>query len=177
MSGAGVISIRLPSSLIEALEANALRAGMDIHGAARQLIEGIRELTDAEIAALPDPPKELDNPRLSLYVGWAHVETLRAVSDRAQLSVSDVVRRLVYRQVADEPIWLRESRGLPARAVLSSGEKLDYELFAWAGVVLVVVVVGGVVFWLWSRSRQRKSDSKPPTPTPSSEPRPEVSTQ
>ena len=176
MSGAGLISARLPRSLMEALETSASRAGLDVHEAVRQLVAGLRELTDAELAALPDPPKELDNPRLSLYVGWSHIETLKAVSDRTQLSISDLVRRLLYRWLVDESTWSREIRGLPSSPVLGSGEELDF-LFVWAAVGLAVAVVGVVVFWLWLRSRQRKSDSKTPTLPPASEPQTEAPKQ
>src|SRR5712692_7826615 len=96
MSGAGLVSIRLPRSIMEAFEAEALQADMDKHEATRRLVLCLERLTNDQLAKLPEPPKEKDNPRLSLYIGWPHAETLATVSRRTQLSMSCIVRRLVY---------------------------------------------------------------------------------
>lgn len=170
MSGAGLISVRLPRSLKEELEANASRAGMDVHGAARQLVSSLRGLTDDELVSLSDPPKEPDNPRLSLYVGWSHIEALTAVSHRTQLSISSIVRRLVYRRLVAGSLPLGESgeiREVPSTRVLSNTGELDFESFTWtAAVVLAVAVVGAVLLYLWVRSRRQKTNIDQPKPTP-----------
>ncbi len=170
MSGAGLVSVRLPHSLIATLEASAARAGMDVHGAVRQLVSSLGELSDAELASLPDPPKESDNPRLSFYVGWSNIEALVAASQTTQLSTSSIVRRLVYRQMVTGSNRLFDNGGnreFSCPRVLAPVEGLDSASFSWAViVVLAVAVVGAVFFYVWLRSlRQQKADINPPNPT------------
>src|SRR5258708_15499428 len=96
VSGAGLVSIRLPRSVMEAFEADAMYTGIDRHEAARRLISCLGTVTDDHLVNLAEPPKESENPRLSLYLGWPHAQTLATVPRRTQLSVSCIVRRLIY---------------------------------------------------------------------------------
>lgn len=96
MSGAGLISVRLPRSLMGVFREGVSKAGIDIHMGARRLICALKRFTPDELRSLPEPPKELDNPRLSLYVGWQCIDVLAEINRQSQLSTSSVIRRLIY---------------------------------------------------------------------------------
>ena len=171
MSGAGLVSIRLPRSVMEALEANSLRAGMDKHEATRRLVLHLEQLTDDQLANLPEPPRELDNPRVSLYVGWPQTEALAAVSRRTQLSTSCIVRRLVYGLVASGSIDLDQSEESPElhlTHIQHRAEGLERALFPWMILAVVTVVIAGVVLrYRWIRTHRTKPKTVPRRPTPS----------
>jgi hypothetical protein len=95
MSGDGLISIRLPRTLFELLRAALQRSGRDLHEGARFLISYLDCLSPDELASLPEPPNETENPRVSFYVG-RYVLTLDEMSAGTQLSKSSILRRLVY---------------------------------------------------------------------------------
>jgi len=152
MSGDGLISVRLPRSLMAAFEASASRAGMDVHGAARQLIRHLGEQSDDELTSLPDPQKETDNPRISLYVGRPQIEILAAASKRTQLSMSHILRRLVYGQVVAGSFWLGEAQTIQ-RGPQAVG---DSELIAVVFVMLAIAAIGALILYRWGRNRKRK---------------------
>lgn len=85
--------------------AAALRSKHTLHGATRFLILGLKGLTPDQLSAMPEPPQELDNPRVSLYVGPRCVAALTEASQQTQLSVSSIVRRLAYGLFVDRSIW------------------------------------------------------------------------
>jgi hypothetical protein len=105
MSGQGLISVRIPRSLLDVFRTAASRSKRTLHGAARFLILGLKGLTPDELSAIPEPQQELDSPRVSLYVGSQCVATLTEVSQKTQLSVSSIVRRLAYGLFVDRSIW------------------------------------------------------------------------
>lgn len=94
MSGQGLISIRLPRSLLDAFRAGATHAGRDLHCAARDLIASLSISSD-EWMSLPEPAQEPDNPRVSLYVG-RYRDVLAEVSQKTKLPLSSIIRRLFY---------------------------------------------------------------------------------
>ena len=96
MSSQGLISVRIPRSLLDVFRIAASRPRHTLHSGARCLIFGLRGLTPAQLSALPEPPQELDSPRVSLYVGSLCVSTLAEFSCKTQLSVSSIVRRLAH---------------------------------------------------------------------------------
>lgn len=96
MGGQGLISVRIPRSLLDVFRAAALRSKHTLHGGTRTLVSGMRGLSSRQLAALPEPPQELDNPRVSLYIGPQCVSTLTESSQKTHLSVSSIVRRLAY---------------------------------------------------------------------------------
>ncbi len=96
MSGEGVISVRLPRSVLSALQAAASRSGISVHEVACRILEGLDDLTDGELRELPEPPREPDNPRISLYVGWALAQMLEDIACASHLSSSSLLRRLLY---------------------------------------------------------------------------------
>jgi hypothetical protein len=95
MSGDGLISIRLPRTLFELLRTALQRSGRDLHGGARFLISYLDCLSPDELASIPEPPNEAENPRVSFYVG-RYVLTLEEISLKTRLSKSSIFRRLVY---------------------------------------------------------------------------------
>ena len=150
---------------------NATRAGMDVHEATRRLVLGLRRLTDDALASLPEPPTEPDNPRLSLYVGWRDMDALATVSGRTQLSISRIVRRLVYGLVVTGAIRLGENGEIQefrAARVQTRAVELDSESFVWIVLVVLAVTVIGIVLryqWLRTHRRKRKMDSRKPEPS------------
>jgi hypothetical protein len=152
MSGNGLISVRLPRSLMAAFEENAARTGIDVHEAARRLIHSLGEVSDDELISLPEPQRESDNPRISLYIGWPQIETLAAVSERTQLSMSQIVRRLIYGAVVGRSVGLgtgKTTHRLPRPVE-------DSEFIAVVFVFLAIAVVGALFLYRWARYRKRK---------------------
>jgi hypothetical protein len=96
MSGQGLISVRIPRSLLDAFRTAASRSKRTLHGATRFLILGLKGLTPNQLLSIPEPPRELDSPRVSLYVGSRCVATLTEFVHKTQLSASSIVRRLAY---------------------------------------------------------------------------------
>ena len=96
MSGDGVISIRLPLSLLGAFRAAAEVQNLTIHAAARRLIAFISDLTQDEFRRLKEPPHEFNTPRVSLYVGWRSIDALTRSTQDSTLGNSNIFRRLLY---------------------------------------------------------------------------------
>jgi len=96
MSGEGLISVRLPGSLLAAFQAARERQGITAHEAARRLLSWLSDLSGEDLRALGDPSTEQDAPRLSLYVGWPGVDRLDSAVRRSGLSRSAILRRLLY---------------------------------------------------------------------------------
>jgi hypothetical protein len=105
MSGQGLISVRIPRSLLDVFRMAASCSKHTLHGAARLLILGLKGLTPDQLSAIPEPPQELDSPRVSLYVGSRCVAALAEVTQKTHLSVSSIVRRLAYGLFVDKSIW------------------------------------------------------------------------
>jgi len=96
MSGDGVVSVRLPSSLRATLEFLVTRQGITVHEAAKRLLAGLSIFSDVDLRSLPEPPKEITNHRLSFYVGWKQLEGLHDLSRLTRLSFSAIFRRLLH---------------------------------------------------------------------------------
>jgi hypothetical protein len=106
MSGDGVVSVRLPRSLLGMFRAATERPGSTIHGAARILIAAAASLTQDEITELKEPPRELDSPRISLYVGLRYVDALCANTQNSALTNSGIFRRLLYALIVTREVQL-----------------------------------------------------------------------
>jgi hypothetical protein len=96
MNGEGVVSVRLPRSLLEAFRALAERQRISIHEAARRFISRLPSLTQDELKSLKEPPNEADTPRISLYLGWDLIDMLTEAALGSRLTNSSVLRRLLY---------------------------------------------------------------------------------
>ena len=96
MSGDGLISVRMPRSLLDAFRAAAQRQGISIHEAARRLTERLPSLTGDDLRALKEPPREQDSPRVSLYIGWDLLDVLADATHESNLTNSSIFRRLLY---------------------------------------------------------------------------------
>jgi hypothetical protein len=96
VSGDGVISVRLPRSLLGALRATAGQHGISIHEAARRWTSYLPSLTQDDLKALTEPPREPDTPKVSLYVGWRIVDALTVATRNCALTNSTIIRRLLY---------------------------------------------------------------------------------
>ena len=105
MSWDGVISVRFPPRLLGALCIVAKSSKRSLPRAVSFLIQGMKGLTAAELSALSDPPSELDNPKVSLYVGHDCIALLTKASKEAGLSMSSIVRRLAFGLLVDKTIW------------------------------------------------------------------------
>jgi hypothetical protein len=96
MSGYGLVSVRIPRSLLEALKASAQRQGISIHEAARRLTDKLPSLTRDDLRTLKEPPGEQDTPRVSLYIGWELFDVLADATHESNLTNSNIFRRLLY---------------------------------------------------------------------------------
>ncbi len=96
MSGDGVISVRLPLSLLGALRATAQEHCTSIHEAAARWISYLPSLSPDDLRTLKEPPRELDTPKVSLYVGWRVVDALTVATRNSGLTNSTIIRRLLY---------------------------------------------------------------------------------
>jgi hypothetical protein len=96
MSGDGILSVRLPRSLLGAFRTATERQEITIHEGARRMIAVMSSVGRDEINSLQEPPCELDNPRVSLYVGWRGVDSLAAATRNSALTNSSIFRRLLY---------------------------------------------------------------------------------
>lgn len=95
MSGDGVLTVRLPLSLLAAFRAESQRQGISINEAARRVIAFLPTLVQNDLVALPEGPRELETPKVSLYVGWRAVDILTVVTRDNGLTNSTIVRRLL----------------------------------------------------------------------------------
>jgi hypothetical protein len=96
MSGDGVISVRMPASLVGALKATATTQGISVHEAAARILSRVSSITIDDLLALSEPPHEGTNPRASMYVGWRCVDALNLASKKSKLCNSTVIRRVLY---------------------------------------------------------------------------------
>ena len=96
MGGEGLVSVRLPGSLLAAFRASTDRQGITVHHAARSLIAGLESLTTDNLKALREPASEVDAPRVSLYIGWDLLDVLADATRESNLTNSSIVRRLLY---------------------------------------------------------------------------------
>lgn len=96
MSGDGVLSVRLPLSLLGTFRAEAEREGIGVHQAARRVISFLPSLSQENLNSLREPPRELDTPKISLYVGWRAIDVIASVSRNSPLSNSQIVRRVLF---------------------------------------------------------------------------------
>jgi hypothetical protein len=96
MSGDGVTSFRGPRSLLERLRAAAAQQGISIHEAVRRVVFCLASLSNDELISLPEPPRELNTPKISLYIGWDAIDELASVARDGTLSNSQTLRRVLY---------------------------------------------------------------------------------
>jgi hypothetical protein len=104
MSGDGVISVRLPRSLFGALRATADQHGISIHEAARRWTSYLPSLSEDDLKALTEPPRELDTPKVSLYLGWRVIDALTIATRNSALTNSTIIRRLLYAVLVTDDI-------------------------------------------------------------------------
>ena len=96
MGKEGVISVRLPRSLLGAFRAAAERQGISIHEAARRVLSFVLSFGPDTIKSLPEPPRELDTRRISLYVGWNAIDELEVATVGGFLTNSSILRKLLH---------------------------------------------------------------------------------
>jgi hypothetical protein len=96
MSGDGVVTVRLPLSLLGAVRATAQEHSISIHDAASRWISYLPSLSPDDLKVLREPPREFDTPKVSLYIGWHVVDALTVATRNSGLTISTVIRRLLY---------------------------------------------------------------------------------
>jgi hypothetical protein len=96
LSGEGVVSVRLPRSLLGLFRTVAEQRGISVHEAARRIVSSLTDLAPDELKLLKDPPREVDTPRLSLYLGWDLVDVLAGAAEDSGLGNSCILRRVIY---------------------------------------------------------------------------------
>ena len=93
MSGIGLLSVRLPKSLLVAFRAGATHG---VHSATRFLVGSLATFTVAELQSLEEPTMGPGAPSLTLCLKAPGLAALNQASERSGLSGSDIVRRLVH---------------------------------------------------------------------------------
>lgn len=111
MSGDGVISVRLPRSLLATFRAAAEQKGLTVHDAMRFLTNALPSLTLDDLTALREPPGELDTPRISFYIGWRSIDVLVRTIQNTPLTNSTVLRRLLYALLITKEIGFVQQDG------------------------------------------------------------------
>ena len=76
MGGEGLVSVRMPRSLLSVFRASAERQGYTIHKVAAELTCALTSLTLGELKSLREPPHEIENPRVTLNVTWGLIDIL-----------------------------------------------------------------------------------------------------
>jgi hypothetical protein len=104
MSGDGIISVRLPRTLLSTFRNWAASQGLSIHRAAIDLIYWMPDLDANELLSLPEPPKESDNPRVSLHVGLDSIDFLADVTSNSGLGTSSAFRRFLHAYLVDRTV-------------------------------------------------------------------------
>src|SRR5579872_3612838 len=99
MSADGLISVRIPRSLMATFRQAAQYVPISVHEAARQTLEALDNLTIDDLRELRGAPWERSAERLSLYVGGWEAERFKSMCEKAGLSFSTVFRRLLYAQL------------------------------------------------------------------------------
>lgn len=111
MSGEGIVSIRLPQSLLGAFRAAADRQSLTIHEAARRVTALLHGLTTDELRSLREPPPESCNPRVSLYLGWTAIDVLASYTQSGILSNSQIFRRILFGLLVSKKLAFVQERG------------------------------------------------------------------
>jgi hypothetical protein len=95
MSGRGLVSVRLPQSMLQRFHSTARGRGMSTNDFARSIVSGLVGVRGSQIRELPEPPLESVNQRLSLYLGSEGLKVLNAAAASSGLRPSSVLRRAV----------------------------------------------------------------------------------
>jgi hypothetical protein len=122
MSGDGVVSARVPRSLLAILRAVAAEHGISIHEAAARLLDRLPSLTLEELASLPEPPREPDNPRISLHIGWNCVDILTEITYGSPLNNSSIIRRVLYAYLVQNTLEFVQRGGRSVLQLISQNE-------------------------------------------------------
>jgi uncharacterized membrane protein YdbT with pleckstrin-like domain len=96
MSGRGLVSVRLPESMLSRLRLAAHRQGVSANSFARTVVDGLAGLSGSQINEIPEPPVEAANPRLSVYLGQDRVEVLNAAATSSGISPSSALRKALH---------------------------------------------------------------------------------
>jgi hypothetical protein len=87
MSGDGIISVRLPRSLLGAFRATAEQHGITMHELARRWTSYLSSLSPHDLRALKEPLRE---------IGWRVVDVLTIATRNSSLTNSTIIRRLLH---------------------------------------------------------------------------------
>jgi hypothetical protein len=101
MGGEGLVSVRMPRSLLSVFRASAERQGYTIHKVAAELTCALTSLTLGELKSLREPPHEIENPRVTLNVTWGLIDILSDYTRDKVLTNSSIFRRLIYGLLID----------------------------------------------------------------------------
>ena len=96
MSSIGLVSVRLPVSLVAVFEEMVRRQGISTHEGGRRLLAGLAHLTPADLAVVAEPRTTDKALRISLYVGEPALVRLESVARSTGLSRSTVLRKLFF---------------------------------------------------------------------------------
>jgi hypothetical protein len=96
MSGDGVLTFRLPTSLDRAVRSAAEFQGIRVHEWVRRVICLLATISPDDVRGLREPPRVMDTRKASLYIGWRAVDVLTITTRNSKLTNSTILRRLLY---------------------------------------------------------------------------------
>ena len=153
MSGRGLVSCRLPESMLERLGTVATGRAMSTNELARTVVDGLPGLSGSQIRSIPEPRLEATNPRLSLYLGQEGLQVLNAAATSSGLSPSSVLRRALNAAV---------TRNLITPVQRPTNRKDELPLWLSILFVIAIAIVLPILTGLVSRgiaSEQQKGRS------------------
>ncbi len=153
MSGRGLVSSRLPESMLERLGTVATGRAMSTNELARTVVDGLPGLSGSQIRSIPEPRLEATNPRLSLYLGQEGLQVLNAAATSSGLSPSSVLRRALNAAV---------TRNLITPVQRPTNRKDELPLWLSILFVIAIAIVLPILTGLVSRgiaSEQQKGRS------------------
>jgi hypothetical protein len=127
MSGQGLVSVRLPESMLQRVRLTARRRGLTTNEFARSVVGGLVGLAGAQIQEIPEPGSEGTNPRLSLYLGDEGLQVLNSAATASGLSPSSVLRRA-----------LNAALGTKLMSPVQHSEHDDHSL-SWLPILIAIV--------------------------------------
>jgi hypothetical protein len=146
MSGRGLVSVRLPESMLERLRLAARRQGVSTNDFARTVVDGLVGLSGSQIREIPEPPSDAANPRLSVYLGQERLQVLNAAATNSGLSPSSALRRALNAALTRNLI----------PSVQPEEDRVNMAPLVVGAVLLAIFALIALIRWARKASAQQK---------------------
>jgi hypothetical protein len=149
MSGRGLVSVRLPESMLERLRLAARRQGVSTNDFARTVVDGLVGLSGSQIREIPEPPSDAASLRLSVYLGQERLQVLNAAATSTGISPSSALRRALNAALTRNLI----------PSVQSEEDNASTAPLVVGIVLLAIVALIALIRWARTASAQQKGKS------------------